>query len=293
MLFGGIEAGGTKFICAVADEQLTIIEKVSIPTTTPVETLKKVFVFFEKYALESIGVGSFGPIGCNPDKKDYGYILATPKKGWTNFHLLGELKKVFPIPIAWTTDVNAAAYGEYKKGAGIGKNNCLYLTVGTGIGGGMIHEGQIYTGLSHPEIGHIFVNRHPDDHDIGSCPYHKDCLEGLAAGPSLEARTRTKGELLPSSHEIWELQAYYIAQALVNYTLTFSPEIIILGGGVMNQEHLLARIRKQFSIQLNGYVRVPELEQYIVNWKFPNQSGIIGSLLLAISEFKKVNLTVN
>lgn len=280
MYFGAVEAGGTKMICAVADDQMTIIDQIAIPTTTPQETLAQIFVFFDRYSLVAMGVGSFGPIGVDPAKESYGYILATPKKGWTDFDFLGSLKERYKIPFAWTTDVNAAAYGELKQGAAKGKTSCIYLTVGTGIGAGVVVNGEIFQGNSHPEMGHIRVKRHPSDDYEGTCPYHGDCLEGLAAGPSLEARTGIKGQELPEDHPIWGIQAYYIAQALMNYTLTLTPEKIILGGGVMNQEHLLQKIRQQFTEQMAGYMETPEVNEYIARWALPNQSGIIGSLLL-------------
>lgn len=281
MLIGGIEAGGTKFNCAVADEQLNIIEKISIKTMSPEETLEQVIAFFDRFPVDSFGIGSFGPIGVCEEKTDYGHILATPKKGWSQFDFLGAIKKVYPVPIAWTTDVNAAAYGEVKLGAARGKKSCIYLTIGTGIGGGIISEGKIYEGINHPEMGHIVVKRAAEDYYEGTCQYHHDCLEGLAAGPSLEARTRIRGEDLPAEHEVWDLQAYYLAQALMNYTLILAPEIIVLGGGVMNQGHLLVKVREQFEKLLAGYVNVPPLEEYIVPWGLPNQSGLLGALLLA------------
>lgn len=281
MYYGGIEAGGTKFICAVSDEKQNIIAKTSIPTTTPEETLQGTFDFFDQYEISAMGIGSFGPIGINESKDNYGYILATPKPGWSEFDFLGQMKAKYDIPFVWTTDVNAAAYGELKKGAAQGKNSCIYLTVGTGIGGGVVIDGKIFSGINHPEMGHIHVKRHPDDDYEGKCPYHKDCLEGLAAGPSLEARTGIKGQDLPEDHPIWEIQAYYIAQALMSYVLTLAPERIILGGGVMNQDHLLMKIRQSFVEQVAGYVETPPVSEYIVRWGLPNESGITGCLLLA------------
>lgn len=280
MYYGAIEAGGTKMVCAVADDQLVIVEQIAVPTTTPQETLDQLFAFFDRYPLRAMGVGSFGPIGIDPTKENYGHILATPKKGWANIDFLGKLKNRYGVPFAWTTDVNAAAYGELKQGAAKGKSSCIYLTVGTGIGAGVVVNGEIFQGSAHPEMGHIRIKRHPADSYEGTCPYHGDCLEGLAAGPSLEARTGTRGQELSEEDPIWELQAYYIAQALVNYTLTLAPEKIILGGGVMNQDHLLQKIRQQFVEQMAGYMETPEVQEYIVRWDLPNQSGIIGSLLL-------------
>lgn len=282
-MYGGIEAGGTKFVCAVSDEGV-IVEKISIPTTAPEETLKQVFDFFDQYELEAMGIGSFGPIGIDKSTDSYGYVLATPKKGWTNYNFLGSIKEHYDIPVAWTTDVNAAAYGELLKGAAIGKKSCIYLTVGTGIGAGVVIDGNIFSGIAHPEMGHIWVKRHPDDTYEGTCPYHKDCLEGLAAGPSIEARTGIKGQDLPQDHPVWDMQAFYIAQALVNYTLTLAPEKIILGGGVINQDHLLHKIRQQFVELMGGYMETPPVSEYIVRWGLPNESGIIGSLLLAEHE---------
>lgn len=284
MYIGGIEAGGTKFVCAVANQELAIIEKVSIPTTTPEETLAGVFQFFDRFTLDALGIGSFGPIGVQKEQANYGHILATPKKGWTNFDFLGNLKERYDIPMAWTTDVNAAAYGELKKGAACGCKSCIYLTVGTGIGGGIVVDNAVFQGISHPEMGHIFVKRHPEDTYEGTCPYHKDCLEGLAAGPSLEARTGIRGENLPADHPVWELQAYYLAQALMAYTLILNPEKIVLGGGVMNQPHLLEKIRQQFTKLLNGYVEIPNVDEYIVCWGMPDESGLMGTLLLAQQE---------
>lgn len=280
--YGGIEAGGTKFVCAISDENFNILEKTSIPTTTPEETLDQVFAFFDQFEIVAMGIGSFGPIGIDPTKDSYGYVLATPKKGWAQYDFLGNMKEHYStIPFAWTTDVNAAAYGELKKGAAQGKKSCLYLTVGTGIGGGVVIDGKVFSGINHPETGHIHVKRHPDDDYEGTCPFHKDCLEGLAAGPSLEARTGIKGQDLPEDHPVWDIQAYYIGQALMTYALTFAPEMMILGGGVMNQDHLLLKIRQQFVAQMNGYMETPSASEYIVRWALPNESGIIGCLLLA------------
>ncbi|SJX69503.1 Fructokinase [Enterococcus faecium] len=285
-MYGGIEAGGTKFVCAVSEDG-EILEKTSIPTTTPEETLDQVFEFFDRYELNGIGIGSFGPIGIDQTKDKYGYVLATPKKGWAQFDFIGTIRKRYNVPVAWTTDVNAAAYGELKQGAAQGKNSCIYLTVGTGIGAGVVINEEIFSGIAHPEMGHIWVKRHPDDQYEGTCPYHKDCLEGLAAGPSIEARIGIKGQDLPQDHPIWDIQAFYIAQALINYTLTLAPEKIILGGGVMNQDHLLQKIRQQFVELMGGYMETPQVSEYIVRWGLPNESGIIGSLLLAEHEHQK------
>lgn len=281
-LYGAIEGGGTKFNCAVSDGNLKIIESITVPTTTPTDTLQKIFHFFDSFdELCSIGVGSFGPIGIDKSKKNYGYILDTPKVGWQDYRLLGVLKEHYPVPIAWTTDVNAAAYGEFQLGAAKGKNSCVYLTIGTGIGGGIIIDGKIYEGFSHPEMGHIKINHRKDDIFDGICHFHHDCLEGLASGPSLEARTGKKGIEIEENHSVWEFEADYIAQALMNYTLILAPEIIILGGGVMNQSHLLEKIKKSFFHQMAGYINIDNLDNYIVDWELSNKSGILGCLCLA------------
>jgi fructokinase len=280
MYYGGIEAGGTKFICAISNEQFEIIEKVSIPTTTPAETLNQVFAFFDHYSLKSIGIGTFGPIDVNKDSETYGFITTTPKLGWSQFNFLGEVKKRYNIPVAWTTDVNAAAYGEYKKGSAMEKNSCLYLTVGTGIGGGAIVNGHILDGFGHTEMGHILIRQHPEDHYMGKCPYHHNCLEGLAAGPSIEERYGKKGFELESEEKVWEIESYYLAQALVDFTLILRPEKIILGGGVMKQKQLFPLIRKAFDKLINNYVTTPDLDEYIVSPGLGDEAGIMGCLLL-------------
>lgn len=283
MYYGAIEAGGTKFVCAVADESLHIVERYTIPTTTPEETMTGVVQFFDHYSddLCAIGIGSFGPIDVNPQSDTYGYITTTPKPGWAQFDFIGFLKQHYDIPMAWTTDVNAAAYGELHKGAAQGKKSCIYLTVGTGIGGGVVINGQIINGYNHPELGHILVRRHPKDTFEGRCPYHKDCLEGMAAGPAIEARAGKKGQELDPEDAVWEIEAYYLAQALVDYTVTLSPEMIIFGGGVMKQTQLFDMIRAAFRVQMQDYVSTPALDQYIVPCALGDNAGITGCFLLA------------
>ncbi|EJE4564925.1 ROK family protein, partial [Enterococcus faecium] len=188
MIYGSIEAGGTKFVCAISDEEMTIKERVSFPTTTPEETIPLVIDFFKQYQadLAGIGIGSFGPIDIHRDSATYGYITSTPKVAWQNFDFIGTMKKEFPIPISWTTDVNAAAYGEYVFGSGKGLSSVVYYTIGTGVGGGALQEGRFIEGFSHPEMGHMLVVPHPKDDFAGSCPFHGNCLEGMAAGPAIE-----------------------------------------------------------------------------------------------------------
>lgn len=281
-MLAAIEAGGTKFVCAVGDKDFNIVDKITFPTTEPKETLQRVFNFFKPYEdLKAIGIGSFGPIDTNTSSEKYGYITSTPKTNWRDFNFLGEMKKQYRLPIGWTTDVNASCLGEYEIGSASNNNSCIYLTVGTGIGGGAIVNGKIIEGFGHPEMGHIIIRNHPDDPFEGVCPYHKNCLEGLTAGPSVEERYGIKAENLNSNHEIWKVLAYYLAQALMNYTLILRPEKIILGGGVMNQARMLDLVREEFSKLLANYVEIPEVDTYIVTPSLGNNAGIIGGFLLA------------
>ncbi|MFS7402148.1 ROK family protein [Carnobacterium maltaromaticum] len=287
MMYGAIEAGGTKFVCAISDENFEIKERVSIPTTTPEETLSNVFEFFDQFKLDSIGIGSFGPIDVNKKSATYGYVTTTPKVAWTNFDFLGAVKKRYEIPVGWTTDVNAAALGELKKGAAIGLDSCVYLTVGTGIGGGAVVNGKLLAGYGHPEMGHMLVRLHPDESYDGFCPYHGNCLEGIAAGPAIEGRYGVKGHELANKIEVWQMEAYYLAQALMNYTLILSPERIVLGGGVMKQNQLYTLVREEFKKLMAGYVAVPPLEEYIVAPGLGDNAGVTGCLLLAADELTK------
>lgn len=286
-MLGAIEAGGTKFVCAISDEALTIKERITIPTTTPEETLGKVFEFFDQFELDSMGIGSFGPIGVNKDTESYGYVTTTPKTAWKHTDFLGKVKERYNIPVGWTTDVNAAALGELERGAAKGKSSCIYLTVGTGIGGGAVVDGKPLEGFGHPEMGHVLVKMHPDDTFEGVCPYHKNCLEGLAAGPAIEKRYGKKAQELTDRKEVWEIEAFYLTQALMNYTLILSPEKIILGGGVMKQKQLFPLIRNEFQTLLNGYVETPDLDTYIISPELGDDAGITGSLLLALKELEK------
>ncbi|GER74051.1 ROK family protein [Weizmannia acidilactici] len=292
MLLGAIETGGTKFVAAVGNEHGEVIEEITIPTTTPDETMPKIFQFLNQYKIEGIGVGSFGPIDVNRQSPTYGFITTTPKLSWRHYNFVGALKEKFSVPVAWTTDVNVAGYGEYKLGNAKGTESCLYLTIGTGIGGGFIQSGKILNAYGHPEMGHLLVKRHPDDQFEGMCLYHHDCLEGLASGPAVEKRWGKKGVELSTNPKVWELEAYYIAQALVSYTLVLRPERIILGGGIMNQKQIFQFIRQQFKEMLNGYVDVPDVEKYIQPVGLQNKAGIIGGLLLAKEEASKTNFVL-
>ncbi|KSU00741.1 fructokinase ScrK [Lactococcus lactis] len=285
--YGSIEAGGTKFVLAIADEHFNIIKKCKFSTTTPQETISKTIKYFKENRVSAIGLGSFGPIDLKLSSKTYGYITSTPKVGWQNINLVGQLKEALNIPIYFTTDVNASAYGEMKN---TGIKNLVYLTIGTGIGGGAIQNGYFIGGIGHSEMGHQRITRHRDDLTFeGICPFHGDCLEGVAAGPSLEARTGILGEKIPSDDPIWDILSYYIAQAAINATLALAPECIILGGGVMEKPNMISLIQKQFFSMLNNYIDLPcSVEKYI---RLPtvkeNGSATLGNFYLAYSLFTK------
>jgi fructokinase len=288
-MLGAIETGGTKFVCAIGDEKGNIAERIQIPTTEPGETLAKVIAFFQQHRLDALGIGSFGPIDVNRDSQTYGYITSTPKTAWRNYPLLQTLKEAFPVPIGFNTDVNAAALGEITHGAAKGLDSCLYITVGTGIGAGAVLQRKLLQGLSHPEMGHILVRRHPDDNYQGKCPFHHDCLEGLAAGPSIEERWGDKVINLAGRREVWDLEGYYLAQALMQYILILSPKRIILGGGVMNQKQVFTSIYTYLEDFLNDYVSLPKLSDYIVSPGLGNDAGITGSLILAFQAWEEAN----
>jgi fructokinase len=291
-IFGGIEAGGTKFICAIGADPENIHSRIRIETTTPAETIGKAIDYFrqqqEQYSLTSIGIGSFGPLDLDKNSNTYGCITSTPKPGWRNTDLVKPIRQALKIPIAFDTDVNAAALGEYRWGAARTLTDFIYLTIGTGIGGGGMQNGKLIHGLSHPEMGHILL---PHDSTIdsftGCCPFHNDCFEGLASGPAIEKRWGVASRDLPDDHPAWELEAHYIALACVNYTCTLLPQRIILGGGVMNRKILLPLIHAKTRRILNDYIQLPlivtEIENYIVLPGLGNAAGIAGAIALARS----------
>lgn len=289
MQYGGIEAGGTKFVCAIGDQFGNLHDRIEFPTATPEETIPHVIDYFNRYQVDAIGIGSFGPIDVNPDSSTYGNVTTTPKPGWNHYPLLSTIQNYFKVPIGFNTDVNGAALAEVTLGAAKGLDSCLYITVGTGIGAGAVVGNQLLQGLSHPEMGHIVVRRHPTDTYRGKCPYHYDCLEGLAAGPALEERWGKPANMLTDKMEVWEMEAYYLAQAISQYILILSPEKVILGGGVSKQKQIFPLIHKQVQKTLNGYVSMGELDSeidnYIVSAGLVDDAGIIGALLLADRAF--------
>lgn len=289
-MLGAIEAGGTKFVCAVGDGDGNVLERVQFPTTIPEETMANVIGFFKKYPISAIGVGSFGPIDVDKKSPTYGNITSTPKLAWKDYPFLKSLEEVFQVPIGFNTDVNVAALGEATIGAAEGLESCLYITIGTGVGAGAVVNGKLLQGHSHPEMGHILVNRHPDDLFSGICPYHKDCFEGLASGPSIEKRWGRKGIELTGNADVWKLEGFYIAQALMNYILIISPKKIILGGGVMKQNQIFKYINDNLSVLMNDYVSVPDFENYIVSPKLGDSAGVVGALILARQTLEDLNI---
>jgi fructokinase len=290
-LYGGIEAGGTKFVCVVASGPGQVIDEIRFMTTMPEETLGRAIQFFQPFVdsgqINSIGVGAFGPLDLNPKSPTYGFVTATPKPGWSHTDMLGTLQRALNINIALDTDVNVAGLAEYKWGASQGCDPSLYLTIGTGIGGGYIKDGKSLIGMLHPEMGHLLIphNRELDPFP-GSCPFHGDCFEGLANGPAIEKRLGLVGAIVPETDPFWDIEADYIAAALMNYILTLSPKKIILGGGVMQREFLFPKIRQRVRELLNGYVASKSLTENIDDYILPpglgNQAGSLGAIALAM-----------
>jgi len=260
MLFGALEAGGTKMVLAIGNENGEILEQVSVPTETPDVTIPKIIEYFKGKDIAALGIGSFGPIDLDKKSETYGYITSTPKLAWANYDLVGNIKKALSIPIGFDTDVNGSALGEATWGSTKGIDSSIYITIGTGIGVGVYQNGGLLHGMLHPEAGHVLLSKPDEDHFEGVCPYHPNCLEGLASGPSIEKRWGKKAIELKDETEVWELEAYYIAQALVGYILLLSPHRIVLGGGVMHQTQLFPLIREQVKAQLNGYLKTALLD---------------------------------
>ncbi|MDF1516083.1 MAG: ROK family protein [Anaerolineae bacterium] len=297
-IFGGIEGGGTKLVCAVGTGPDHILDEIRFPTSTPEVSIEKATAFFKSFEaregilLKAIGIACFGPLDPNPDSPTYGYVTTTPKPGWRNTDFAGKIQHTFHTPVGFDTDVNAAALAEMTWGAATGLDSCIYVTVGTGIGGGGIIDNQMIHGLMHPEMGHIRIPHDTQSDDFaGNCPYHGDCLEGLASGPAIEQRWGQRGETLAADHPAWKLEAHYLAMALVNYILILSPQRIILGGGVMEQKQLFPFIRKEVLDLLNNYLNTPELlqniETYIVPPALGNRAGVLGGIALAQRAYSK------
>ena len=288
---GGIEAGGTKFVCAVGTGPDDVRAEARFPTTTPDETIGRAVAFFREQEARygrpaAIGIASFGPLDPNPASPTFGYITTTPKPFWANVDLAGAIRDALGVQIGFDTDVNIAGLGEWRWGAAKALSNFIYLTIGTGIGGGVLIDGKPVHGLIHPELGHIPL---PHDRLVdpypGRCPFHGDCLEGMAAGPAIGERWGRPAVELPADHPAWELEAHYLALALQGFICTLSPERIILGGGVMEQPQLFPLVRRKVREYLNGYVQSPALlldnAAYIVPPGLGNRAGVLGAFVQA------------
>lgn len=295
-LYGGIEAGGTKFVCMIGSGPDAILNETRIPTTLPDETIQQAVAFFTSHArhgqLASVGIGSFGPVDLNPVSPTYGYITTTPKLKWSQVDLRGRVQAALELPVAFDTDVNAAAFGEHYWTSGNQQlDPFIYMTVGTGVGVGVLANGRPLHGLVHTEAGHLAIphNRQQDPFP-GICPYHGDCLEGLASGVAMQARWGQTAETLPDGHPGWELEAEYLALALINLIYAYSPLRIVLGGGVVQHAGLHAVVRRKTQELLNGYIQSPmvleNIEEYIVPPSLGNRSGVLGAIAMAIDLVK-------
>lgn len=286
-MFGAIEAGGTKFVCGIGTSPENL-KTAQFPTSTPEITLSSVIEFFQEsnVKLNAIGIGSFGPVDLNRTSPTYGHITSTPKVGWQNFDLRGSVERALNVPVAFDTDVNGAILAEARWGAARGLTDAIYMTIGTGIGGGALVHSRVVHGLVHSEMGHLHIPHDwTRDPFPGICPYHGDCLEGLASGPAMQARWKQPGSTLRPEHPGWDLEAHYLALGLMNLAVAFSPERIIMGGGVMGQEHMADKLRAEFKKIMNGYIRhsdlTDHLDVYIQAPALGSLSGVLGALVLA------------
>ncbi len=285
MRIGALEAGGTKMVLGVFDDEGRLLEKTKIPTRSPDKTMPEMIEFFKAQGIEKLGIGTFGPVDLRAQSPDYGTITATPKLDWRNYPILREFRNALGIPVNIDTDVNAAAFAECRMGAARGCGNAVYVTVGTGIGAGVVIAGRCVHGLMHPEVGHMLLYPHPNDPlPRGVCAYHDRCLEGLASGPALAKRAGQNPENLPDDDPMFTLEAGYLAQMCVNLIMVLSPEKIIIGGGVLQRGYLLDLVRKETVRMLGGYIPVPEItariDSYIVLPELYPISGLIGAWLL-------------
>jgi len=289
MLFGGVETGGTWCVCAIAGGPEEIVAEEQFPTTKPPQTLDRIVEFFQAGPkVEAIGIGSFGPVDLDPESATWGYVTTTPKPGWQWTSVAAVIRERLGVPVAFDNDVDAAALGEYRWGAGHGIGSLCYLTIGTGIGAGLLIDGQPWHGLVHPEVGHIRLSREHDRDSAsfaGICPVHGDCWEGLASGPALEARWGMAPDQLPADHEAWAIEAEYIALGILSIVLVFSPERVIVGGGVMEHVGLLDAVRRRLRELMAGYLPTPllgeEIESYLLAPQLDDRAGVLGAIALA------------
>jgi fructokinase len=292
-IYGGIEAGGTKFVCVIGSDPNSILQTERIDVTGPAETIGAALAFFRRAAdagirLDALGIGSFGPVELREGHPRWGWITTTPKPGWSDTDLVGPFAAEFGVPVAFDTDVNAAALGEGRWGAASGLRSFIYLTVGTGIGGGAVVDGRLVRGLGHPEMGHIAVPRHRDDPFSGACPFHGDCFEGMAAGPALAKRFGRRGETLDGADRetATTLVAFYLAAGVRSLVYTLAPERIVVGGGISAMPGLIETARSDLVRQLAGYPGLPEhLEaEFLVPAALGGMAGPAGTLILAEAE---------
>ncbi len=297
-VFGGIEAGGTKFLCGIGTgpDDLRVI---SFPTTSPEETVKRAVKFFTEsdVKLSAVGIASFGPVDLDPKSDTYGHITSTPKLAWQNYDFAGTVSRTLNVPVGFDTDVDAAALAESRWGAAQGLEDFIYLTIGTGIGGGALVGGQLLHGMMHPEMGHIRIpHDFAQDPFPGQCPFHNDCLEGLASGPAMQERWGKLANDLPPDHPAWALEARYLALALATWACTLSPRRVVMGGGVMQREFLFPMVRQKLRELLNGYLRnraiTEEIDAFVVPPKLGNRSGVLGAILLAERAFLRTPVSV-
>lgn len=285
----GLEAGGTKFVLGIRDEHGSISDRLRLDTRDPHSTLEACRHYLDTHQPDALGIASFGPLDLDPHSVTYGSITSTPKPGWAFTPIVNVLAESFKGPIGFDTDVNAAALAEATLGAGVGCDPVVYLTVGTGIGAGLVVNGKPVHGLLHPEFGHILLRSHPEDPFRGVCPYHDHCLEGLASGPSLIARWGQDVAHLPIDHPAWAIESYYLAQACSVLLMTVSPQRIILGGGVMHQKHLYPMITQQVRSILNGYLHHPAIlsgSGLICPPALGDDAGLYGAFALADQALK-------
>lgn len=284
MRIGALEAGGTKMVCAIGDETGKIYEQESFPTVTPEETLPQLLDYFKGKEIEALGIACFGPIDLDRDSDTYGYITTTPKTAWMNTDIAGYFANGLNVPVGFDTDVNGSLLGEVTYGQAKGLGDAVYYTIGTGVGAGVMSGGKLVHGAMHPEAGHMLLRvREDDPMPEGICPFHGACLEGMAAGPSIEKRWGKKAVEMKDDARVWDLEAYYLAQCMVTTTLMLSPKIIILGGGVMHQTQLFPLVREKTRELLNGYIKndtVNDMDHYIVPASLHDDQGIMGCLKL-------------
>lgn len=285
MRIGALEAGGTKMVCAVGNETGELLDRVSMPTQTPQITMPELLAYFQEKEVEALGIGCFGPVDLDPMSASYGHITTTPKLAWRDCDICGYFRERLGVPVGFDTDVNGSMLGEATWGCAKGLDTAIYITVGTGVGVGVLAGGKLLHGMQHPEGGHILLPGRADDPYEGKCPYHGTCMEGLASGPAIEARWGKRAEELSDRPEVWELEAHYLAYAITNYIMILSPQRIILGGGVMHQEQLMPLVRKKVKEMLGGYIRTRELadpDSYIVLPSLQDDQGVLGALKLGI-----------